>query len=244
MTVPRPTIEIKLLPILKDNYVPVLIYEKARACVIDPGESQNIYHFLSQENLTLDSILVTHHHADHTGGVKELLNLYPTAQLIKPAPNNFARLDFFEFKIFNEQLQLKCIATPGHTLDHVVYYASTLESLFCGDLIFGLGCGRVFEGTFEQMYNSLRKIKSLPLTTTIYCAHEYTEHNLAFISENSQYLKPSMKLSLTDYTQTVNSLRKNSHPTVPLLLEKELLNNPFFGADSLEEFSFWRRLKG
>lgn len=237
-------IQIEMISILKDNYVPVIIYKNSSACLVDPGDSQPVQRYLSDRDLNLDAILITHHHPDHIGGVRELLELHPKARLIVPNDKDFNGNDSFSLRIFNDQLSLDCIKTPGHTLDHAVYYCRDLDSLFCGDLVFGLGCGRVFEGTMAQMFSSLEKVKKLPPTTKIYCAHEYTEHNLKFILENLDQLCLENPASFKEYQQNLYSLRHRGLPSVPLLLAEELINNPFLSAKTVEEFTFWRRLKG
>ena len=176
-------IKIEIINQLIDNYCYVVYdLQSRKAIVIDPAEDFSVINFINNNNLSLIAVLITHHHSDHTSGIKGLKNKFNvgiytpnkdingTTDLIKD--NQIINLGFIDFKI---------ISTPGHTIDHVVYYNDKEKILFSGDTLFYYGCGRIFEGTNEQMLNSLNKIKSLPDNTKVYCGHEYTYKNLEFL---------------------------------------------------------------
>jgi hydroxyacylglutathione hydrolase len=194
--------------------------------VIDPGESINLLKVIEQKNIKLDAILVTHHHYDHTGGIEQLLIKYPSLEVY--GPNNdicSIKSRLLDGELLNViGIDFEIIEIPGHTLDHIAYYANINDSpiLFCGDTLFGGGCGRVFEGTFEQMYESLMKLKKLPKNTRIYCGHEYTSDNLKF----AKAVEPDNIDLITRYNDVLN-LRKNNIPTLPSTLLIELKTNPF-----------------
>lgn len=219
------TIEIIPIPILRDNYVWIVIHKESRqALIIDPGEAQAVIDYVEDNNLTPSAILITHHHWDHTNGLQGLVDRYDVPvfgsecspnQLIthQVSGNNTVQINEFfpEYKV---------ISIPGHTLDHVAYYAG--DVLFCGDTLFAAGCGRVFEGTAEQLYSSLQALAALPSDTKIYCAHEYTLSNLRFaeaVEPNNSDIKMRIK--------KVKLMRDQHLPTLPSILSEEMLTNPF-----------------
>ena len=175
-------INIEPIEAFSDNYIWLLTTNEG-SIVIDPGESQNLLKILKENNLNLKAILITHHHFDHTGGINEILS---EKSIDVYGPNN--NIDSINIRVANESkinllgIEFEIIEIPGHTLDHIAYYSENNGHpiLFCGDTLFAGGCGRVFEGTFEQMHDSLSILKNLPLNTRIYCGHEYTESNLKF----------------------------------------------------------------
>ena len=169
------------IPAFKDNYI-WLLRKGASALVVDPGDSRPVLEVLAREGLTLESILVTHHHADHQGGVADLLTHFP-ARVFGPASESITALTQplhggETVRLESVGVEFQIIAVPGHTLGHIAYYGS--GSLFCGDTLFGAGCGRLFEGSPAQMHDSLARLAALPDLTAVYCAHEYTEANLRF----------------------------------------------------------------
>ena len=176
-------IQIEPIKAFTDNYI-WLVRTNEGVLVVDPGDSKPVIDFLTKNNLQLDGILITHHHFDHTGGIKEVLKKYSISDVIGPANchkdinKEVAEGDSIDIIGLN----FKVLEVPGHTLDHIAFYLKkdSESHIFCGDTIFSSGCGRVFEGTFEQMHNSISKLSQLPDSTKIYCAHEYTLSNLAF----------------------------------------------------------------
>ena len=222
-------INIEPIKAFDDNYIWLMTTNEG-SIVIDPGESINLLKAIEQKKLKLDAILITHHHYDHTGGIEELLMKYPNLKVY--GPNN--NLDSIKSRLIDGEIlnvigiDFKVIEIPGHTLDHIAYYANINNSpiLFCGDTLFAGGCGRVFEGTFDQMYESLLKLKKLPQNTRIYCGHEYTINNLKF----AKAVEPDNVDLIKRYNDAIN-LRKNNKPTLPSTLSIELKTNPFLRAE-------------
>ena len=214
------------LPAFTDNYIWAIVYGNS-CVVVDPGDSSPVFDFLESNNLGLERILITHHHSDHTGGMLALAKKYdcpvygPTGEHIKGLTSKVSEGD--EITIFN--LKLKIFDTPGHTLDHIAYFHSSDKGsyLFCGDTLFSGGCGRLFEGTAEDMFYSLNKFISLPEETLVFCAHEYTQSNLKFALS----VNPS-NLDLIKYSKKVDELRSNSKITLPSNIGLEKKINPFF----------------
>ena len=172
-------INIEPIKAFNDNYI-WLVTTNEGSIVIDPGESKNTLDLLSNKQIDLSNILITHHHFDHTGGIVDLsknntLDVYGPSNGIESITKRVANGDVIDVI----GLSFEIIEIPGHTLDHIAYYSFNKGDpiLFCGDTLFSGGCGRVFEGTHEQMHNSLAKLKQLPSNTKIYCGHEYTESN-------------------------------------------------------------------
>jgi hydroxyacylglutathione hydrolase len=220
-------LKIRPIPAFQDNYI-WLIQNGNHVAVVDPGDAVPVISTLQNENLTLDAILITHHHNDHIGGVQSLLKEYQT-QVFAPTNEHF---DFTHqavrendlIQLPNLKLNLSVIDIPGHTNGHVAYYG--LNHLFCGDTLFGGGCGRLFEGTYEQLFNSLNKLAALPDETLIYCAHEYTEHNLSFAS-----LVDSKNLALINRIASTKKVRASNKPSLPSSIGLEKETNPFLRCD-------------
>jgi hydroxyacylglutathione hydrolase len=229
-------IHIDPIEAFQDNYI-WLIHNDQNSIIVDPGDAGPVISALERKNLNLVAILITHHHADHIGGVMELQEKYPHIKIFAPQKDKY---DFVNISLKNGdeinipelQINYKIIEIPGHTRGHIAYYDK--KNLFCGDTLFACGCGKIFDGTHEQMYNSLKKISALPKDTKIYCAHEYTKKNISFA------------LSL-DPDDTNLKLRKalvsNMKNTIPSSLEEELKTNPFLKCTSLEAFKRLRDLK-
>ena len=229
-------IHIDPIEAFQDNYI-WLIHNDQNSIIVDPGDAEPVINALERKNLNLVAILITHHHADHIGGVMALQEKYPHIKIFAPQKDKY---DFVNISLKNGdeinipelQINYKIIEIPGHTQGHIAYY--DMENLFCGDTLFAGGCGKIFDGTHEQMYNSLKKISALPKDTKIYCAHEYTKKNITFA------------LSL-DPDDTNLKLRKESLSnvtnTIPSSLEEELKTNPFLKCTSLEAFKSLRDLK-
>ena len=216
-------LEILPVPAFRDNYI-WLLHNGFHAVVVDPGDAVPVIRTLQEHGLTLQAILITHHHDDHIGGVAELLKHQP-APVYAPMNSRYA----FPHTVVEEgsvvtvptlQLQFSVLEVPGHTLDHVAYYGA--NCLFCGDTLFGGGCGRLFEGTPAQMFSSLQKLASLPAETRVFCAHEYTEYNLRF-ARTVEPENPQLQARL----QEVEQRRHAGLPTIPSTIGLELATNPF-----------------
>ena len=225
-----PLIQVQTIPIFNDNYV-FVIHDKKEAYVVDPGSSEEVNQFLSEKNLNLIGILNTHHHLDHIGGNNALktkwnCKIYASALDKNRIPNiDISLSDSESLNLLGHKA--KVLFTPGHTFSHISYYFPNDNLLFCGDTLFSNGCGRVFDGTIEELFNSFKKFKELAPCTKIYCAHEYTLDNTNFAltvdSENKNLIK--MK-------QDVENLRGNKISTIPTTIAHELLTNPFFRCDN------------
>ena len=220
-------IEIITIPALSDNYI-WLIHnsENNLTAAIDPAEAEPVEKILNEKGWELNQIINTHHHFDHTNGNYKLKEKWHS-QLIAPRMEK-SKIPSIDLEVEdNDEIQIvglksKVYHTPGHTLGHVIYYIDCNKILFAGDTMFSLGCGRVFEGTMQDMYKSLEKIKAFDPQTKIYCGHEYTESNLAF----SIHIDPENK-NLKNLSQQIMELRKLNKPTLPTNLSIELLCNPF-----------------
>ncbi|MPW44722.1 hydroxyacylglutathione hydrolase [Acinetobacter guerrae] len=225
------------------NYIWMLEDTETQEVVaIDPTESKLVQDFCEQHQLKLAQIWLTHWHKDHIGGVPSLVAKHqipvygPREELSKIPFITHALQHEDQFK-FN-QLKIEIIATAGHTLGHIVYFIDQIECLFCGDTLFSLGCGRVFEGTFEQMYHSLNRLAALPPRTKVYCTHEYTLANAKF----ALTIEPH-NLALQERAEQVQQLRDRGEITLPSSIQLELETNPFLRTDSVEEFARIRTLK-
>lgn len=218
---------INQIQVLTDNYVYIITESasKITACV-DPSVYDDVVNFLDNNDLKLDYILNTHHHNDHVGGNLKLKEKYGCK--IIGSLNDQERVPGIDIKLKeNDYFSIgrsifKIIDTPGHTNGHICFYFEEDQVLFSGDTIFSLGCGRLFEGSYEAMASSLLKIKSLPSKTKIYCGHEYTQANAKF----ALFLNSEDK-NLKNKVDDINKKRAKSIPTVPFLLEEELKFNPF-----------------
>jgi len=230
------SVNISPIKAFSDNYI-WAITNKAFVALVDPGDANVCIEFLEKNQLILDSILITHHHSDHTGGIKELVEYCQQKQwsLTVYGPEN-ENIPHCDVKL-NENshvvldalnIDFQIIELPGHTAGHIAYFSDVQPTpcLFCGDTLFSGGCGRLFEGTPEQMLNSLTKLATLPDDAQMYCTHEYTQANLEFaltVEPNNQ--------DLIHYANKVEELRSKEQPTIPstILLEKQI--NPFLRCD-------------
>ena len=235
--------KIEIIPCLQDNYSYLIIDNKKKiACVIDPSESKPIIEYLEKNEIKLKFILNTHHHYDHVGGNKELKNLYKAKVLgFEGDKNRIPEIDIClkDNEIWKfENFESKIIHIPGHTLGHIGFYFHKEKSIFTGDTLFSLGCGKIFEGTYSQMFNSINRIKKLPLNTKIYCGHEYTDQNSKFCllhDQNNQKLKDKIK--------EISEKLKRKIPTIPSTIKDEMECNIFLKSKNLETFSKLRDLK-
>ena len=217
-----------LIPVsaFADNYL-WLLHDGKRALVVDPGDAGPVLRALQASRLQLESILVTHHHADHTGGVDALrkatgATVYGPATERIPAP--FQPLREGD-RVATLGLDFQVLDVPGHTAGHIALYTPDMDGqplLFCGDTLFSGGCGRLFEGTPAQMLASLDKLAALPRATRVCCAHEYTLANLDFALD----VEPD-NATLAAYAQHCRQLREQGKPTLPSSIGQEVLINPF-----------------
>ena len=221
--------KVEIINQLKDNYSFIFYNDTLKSCVIDPADSNPILNFALENNLTIEDIFITHHHKDHTSGVKGILNAFPEVNIHSPS----AQIENTRFVLRDGDEVNSClntfriIKTPGHTLDHIIYYDENNGVLFCGDTLFRLGCGRVFEGTLNEMFNSLKKINELGKNTIIYCGHEYTISNLNFLEKTLK--KESAYLTVRN---KINDDLNNKGKSVPFLLEDEKQYNLFLNQNS------------
>ena len=213
----------------EDNYI-WLVTTNEGSIVVDPGESSKIIKLIDENKINLKGIFVTHHHYDHTDGLEDLsrklnIDIYGPSNNINEINKRVKNSDHISIL----GIDFKIIEVPGHTLDHIAFYSFNNGEpiLFCGDTLFAGGCGRIFEGTYEQMFESLNKLSSLPKSTKIYCGHEYTLSNLKFAIEADSSNKDLIK----EYEQ-IKRLRNIDCPSLPSTLDRELKVNPFLRYDN------------
>ena len=226
--------KVEIISCLEDNYSYLIIDKNnKKTCIVDPSEPRPVVDFLEKNNLKLNYILNTHHHYDHIGGNIELKKKY-NAKVIG-FKGDYKRIPEIDFKLEDGEIwkqdnfEAKIIHVPGHTLGHICFHFYNENNLFTGDTLFSLGCGRIFEGTYEQMFSSLEKIKKLPHKTKIYCGHEYTLQNSKFCIK---YDKDNLEL-----IKKINDIKiklNNNQPTIPTTLEEELKSNIFLRSDNFK----------
>ena len=226
--------DIDIIPCLNDNYSYLIKDNQTDTVAIsDPSEFRPCDKKINEKYKKLDFILNTHHHFDHVGGNAELKKKYGSKILgFEKDQKRIPAIDVLlkddqEFKIGN--LDFKTIFIPGHTSGHIAFYLEKEKVIFTGDTLFSLGCGRVFEGTYEEMFNSLNKIKSLPEDTKIYCGHEYTKNNFNFcfkFNPNNNHLKDKQK--------EIDAKTKEGKPTIPSTIKEEIKTNIFLRYDDLD----------
>ena len=235
--------KVEIISCLQDNYSYLIIDETNNlACVVDPSEAQPIINYLKNKNINLKYILNTHHHFDHIGGNIELKKKFNS--IVVGYKHDSERIPEIDICLENNEIwksdnfEAKIIHVPGHTKGHICFHFYNEKLLFTGDTLFSLGCGRIFEGTYEQMFSSLNKIKAMPLDTQIYCGHEYTLNNSKFCIKHD-----SENLNLKKKIQNIQIKLKNSLPTIPSTLKEELDCNIFLRAKDVKTFSKLRDLK-
>lgn len=213
------------IPALRDNYIWVL-HNRQHAVVVDPGEAAPVLSWLKTKKLSLAAILCTHHHGDHIGGISELLEVYnvpvyaPHAENIPDTTRPLAEGDTANLPELG--ISLKVLDIRGHTRGHIAYLLPGNSGIFCGDTLFGCGCGRIFEGTAEQLYRALQRLAALPDDTRVYCAHEYTEANIRF----ALVCDPD-NARLKQRAAEARALRAAGQPTLPSTIGLEKATNPF-----------------
>jgi hydroxyacylglutathione hydrolase len=220
-------LDIEIIPVLTDNYS-YLLHDVAskQTAVVDPAEAEPVLHKLKQRGWQLDYIFNTHHHSDHVGG--NLALQAATGCKIIASQSDSQRIPGIKQTVvegdglYLGQTLFQVIATPGHTHGHIVYYSADAQCLLSGDTLFALGCGRLFEGTATQLWQSLRKLSALPAQTRVYCAHEYTLANARF----ALTVEPDNQ-ALQQRFLACQHLRREQYPTLPSTIAKELATNPF-----------------
>lgn len=211
------------IPAFNDNYIWALIDDAKQAIIVDPGDATPVRQFLKQHQLTLNAILITHKHPDHTGGISALLSAFPKTSVFS---NPIEQVALITKSVSDNDVihmngcKFRVIAIPGHTTGHIAYYCNPF--LFCGDTLFTGGCGRIFEGTPAQMLESLKKLMILPNDTQVYCGHEYTLLNIKF----ALHVEPQ-NIQLQKRFEDTERLRSRNQPTVPSSLQLEKATNPF-----------------
>ncbi len=237
------------IPAFDDNYI-WCIHDGSSALVVDPGDAKPTLEYLKTNNLTLKGILITHHHADHTGGILNLLQTLGTdIPVYGPVGDDIpgrtvVLMQDDKFEIPSPKISFKVFEVPGHTLSHIAYFANEQTNvvqpmLFCGDTLFASGCGRLFEGTPTQMAESLGKFAALPKNTLVFCTHEYTLSNIRF----ALAVEPN-NLNLISWAQQAKSLREQNLPTLPTTIGQELEVNPFMRCDQAEVTEMAKEVSG
>ena len=234
---------VEIIPCLKDNYSYIIIDESNNtACVVDPSEAAPIINFLRKENIELKYILNTHHHFDHIGGNEELKKKFGSTILgYKEDSHRIPGIDILleDNQIWKaDNFIAKIMHIPGHTSGHICFHFFNEKLVFTGDTLFSLGCGRIFEGTYKEMFSSLSKIKSLPEETKVYCGHEYTLNNSKFCIKYD-----SKNLSLKKKIENIKKKIEYGLPTIPSTIKEELDCNIFLRTKDLKSFSKLRDLK-
>lgn len=234
--------QITPLAAFEDNYIWAICQPQSQYCIlVDPGDADIALSFLQQQQKELCAVLITHHHADHTGGLATLLKRWPMLRAIGPdAERQRIPLltewvnegDIVDVPQMNTHFRV--LDVPGHTAGHIAFYQA--PALFCGDTLFSAGCGRLLGGSAEQLFSSLQKLASLPADTQIYCTHEYTLANIKF----ARQIEPDNK-ALVEYQQRCQQQRMAGQPTLPATLATELAVNPFLRCNNNELQARWQQ---
>lgn len=235
-------IEVQLIPHLDDNYAYLLMGDNGDLALIDPGHGQQIVAWLESRDIKPDMIINTHHHWDHTNGNQSVKD-YADCPVYGPAadqsrvPSIENGLEHGDVIDFGEET-IEIFETPGHTANHICLYCPTSQLVFTGDTLFSMGCGRLFEGSAEEMYASLQAIAALPDATRVYCGHEYTVAN----GEFAMMIEPANQDILNRVNEARN-LRAQDKPTLPSTIELEKQTNVFMRADNARRFAEIRMMK-
>ena len=222
------------LPAFTDNYIWTL-QNQTSCVVVDPGDADVVLAYLKENNLELETILITHHHPDHTGGIAKLVEKFPFTSVFGPKDSRIPHITqevVENQKVFLNEIEMifNVKALPGHTLDHIMYEGHGV--MFSGDVLFSAGCGRIFEGTPKQMLHSIDTFFNYPDDTLIYCTHEYTLANIEF----ALTVEPNNK-NLKDFKFWVQRQRDNGFPTIPTNIAEQKKINPFMRLDSLDDIA-------
>ena len=235
--------KIQIIPCLKDNYSYLIIDEENNiACAVDPSEAEPIIEYLESYQIKLKFILNTHHHYDHVGGNQKLKDKYGASVI--GYKEDKERIPGINILVSDQEtwiyknFEAKIIHIPGHTLGHICFFFHKDKLVFTGDTLFSLGCGRIFEGTNHQMFNSLMKLKELPKETKVFCGHEYTLQNAMFCMIHDKNNK-NLKAKINDIKIKLEA----GLPTIPSTIKDELECNIFLRSRNVENFSKLRNLK-
>lgn len=239
---PEAALQVVLLPVLRDNYLFVL-HDGRQAAVVDPAVADPAIAWLKQRDLELVAVLQTHHHSDHIGGTPGLLREWPRAEVVAALADR-ERIPFQtrgvaggdRFTLLGQPVEV--LAVPGHTRAHLAYHLPLQGELFCGDTLFAAGCGRLFEGSPEQMHHSLGLLAALPETTRVWCAHEYTAANLRWAAAQ----RPGDG-AIAERLRSVLLARAQDRPTIPSSIGEERRTNLFLRAADGQELAALRRSK-
>lgn len=222
--------DINLVKAFSDNYI-WIIEEGTEAVVVDPGEAEQVMDYLEEKQLQLNSILLTHNHDDHIGGVQKISAKYPDASIYGPKETediaDHIVVDGDSFNLLGKNVQV--LKTGGHTEGHISFLMDNV--LFCGDALFSAGCGRVFTKDYQAQYDALQKFKQLDDEVQVYAAHEYTQTNLRF----AHSMQPS-NTAISEALNQVNEMRAKGKPTLPTTIGKEKKINLFLQAEKMEDF--------
>ena len=235
--------KIQIIPCLQDNYSYLVIDEENNtACVIDPSEADPVSKYLDNNKIKLEFILNTHHHYDHVGGNQKLKEKYG-ANIVgyKEDKGRIPGIDILvndQETWIHKNFEAKVMHVPGHTLGHICFYFYKEKSIFTGDTLFSLGCGKIFEGTYSQMFDSLMKLKKLPQNTKVFCGHEYTKQNSKFCMAHDRN-NENLKVKIHDIELKI----KNGLPTIPSTIKDELECNIFLRSNNVKGFLKLRDLK-
>jgi len=227
-----PQLDVELIPAFQDNYIYLLRTPGSDAVgIVDAGDAAPAIAVLEREGLTLTHVFNTHHHPDHVGGNAALKARYPDAEIIGPR-SEVARIpEMTRTVVEGDQVEFggisfKVLEIPGHTTGHIAFWSDAGKAVFCGDTLFAMGCGRMFEGTPPQFWSSLGKLKALPADTRVYCGHEYTQTNARF----TRSIDPD-NAAVAAQSAEVDRLRTAGQPTIPSTIGLEIETNPFLRAD-------------
>ncbi|HBN51204.1 MAG: hydroxyacylglutathione hydrolase [Thalassospira sp.] len=223
--------DVFVIPCLSDNYIYLVrCHETGTTVIVDPGEAGPVISALEDRGWSLDIVINTHHHNDHIGGNAELIARYG-AKLIGPKAETMRIPGMDQTVAEGDEVMIGALSgqvfdVPGHTSGHIAFYFPAVSALFSGDSLFALGCGRLFEGTPAQMWQSLQKFRNLPGETLVYCGHEYTQSNARFAATIE-----TDNVALKARCAEIDDLRARGIPTIPSRMDKELATNPFLRAD-------------